>query len=94
MRHTCKESLFTSSAVVYAQLNMHINPAGWTISVHVCVFVCSWVWARLQLRAEAVAIPTDLKTSEPVTSKYGGVEEKKTENVTEHKRGESTEGES
>ena len=37
-----------------------------------CVFVCSWVWARLQLRGEAIAIPTDLKTSLPATSKYWG----------------------
>lgn len=48
-----------------------------SVSMCVCVFVCIWVWARLQLRGEAIAIPTDLKTSLPATSKYRGMEEKK-----------------
>lgn len=63
----------------------------------VCVFVCSWVWARLQLRGEAIAIPTDLKTSLPATSKYRGTGREKIkgkrENVSEHEGDENTEGE-
>lgn len=59
----------------------------------VCVFVCSWVWARLQLRREAIAIPSDLKTSLPATSKYRGEGKKKRENVSEHEGDENTGGE-
>ena len=63
-----------------------------------CVFVRSWVWARLQLRGEAIAIPTDLKTSLPATSKYRGTgrekrKKEKRENVSEHEGDENTEGE-
>lgn len=59
------------------------------ISVCASVFVCSRVWARLQLRGEAIAIPTDLKTSLPATSKYRGMG-KKRENVSEHQWSENT----
>lgn len=68
---------------------------GWSLR---CVFVCSWVWARLQLRGEAIAIPTDLKTSLQATSKYKRMgpkkkkkrEERKRENVSEHEGDENT----
>lgn len=59
------------------------------ISVCASVFVCSRVWASLQLRGEAIAIPTDLKTSLPATSKYRGMG-KKRENVSEHQWSENT----
>lgn len=49
------------------------------ISVCASVFVCSRVWARLQLRGEAIAIPTDLKTSLSATSKYRGMGKKEGE---------------
>lgn len=58
-----------------------------------CVFVCNWVWGRLQLRGEAIAIPTDLKTTLPTTSKCRGMEKTERENVSEHQGNENTESE-
>lgn len=42
------------------------------MSVRECTCVCSWVWTRLQLGREAMAIPNDLKTGSPATLKCRG----------------------
>lgn len=54
----------------------HSHTQRWTktrcTSVSECASLCSWVWTSLQLRREAMAIPSDLKTGSPATLNYGG----------------------